>query len=42
VIEANRELDVLFARLFEERAREPRDDLVSVIVAERGDTIRPE
>ena len=42
VIEANRELDVLFARLFEEREREPRDDLVSVIVAEKGDRIRPE
>jgi cytochrome P450 len=42
VIEANRELDLLFARLFEEREREPRDDLVSVIVAEKGDRIRPE
>ena len=42
VIEANRELDILFARIFEEREREPRDDLVSVIVAEKGDRIRPE
>jgi cytochrome P450 len=42
VIEANRELDLLFGRLFEEREREPRDDLVSVIVAEKGDRIRPE
>ena len=42
VVEANRQLDILFARLFEEREREPRDDLVSVIVAEKGDRIRPE
>jgi cytochrome P450 len=42
VIEANRELDILFARLFEEREREPRDDLLSVIVAEKGNAIRPE
>lgn len=42
VVEANRQLDVLFARLFEQREREPRDDLVSVIVAEKGDRIRPE
>ena len=30
VIEANTELERLFQRLFEERAREPREDLVSV------------
>ena len=42
VIEANRELDKLFARLFEEREREPRDDLISVIVAEKGERIRPQ
>jgi cytochrome P450 len=42
VMAANRELDILFTRLFEEREREPRDDLLSVLVAERGDRIRPE
>jgi cytochrome P450 len=42
VIEANRELDILFARLFQEREREPRDDLVSVILAQKGNAIRPE
>ena len=41
VIEANTELERLFERLFEERAREPREDLVSVIVAERGGAIAP-
>ncbi len=41
VIEANIELERLFERLFEERAREPREDLVSVIVAERGGSIEP-
>ncbi len=41
VIEANTELERLFQRLFEERAREPREDLVSVIVAERDHAIAP-
>ena len=41
VIEANRELERLFERLFEERAHEPREDLISVIVAEQGDRIQP-
>jgi P450-derived glycosyltransferase activator len=41
VIEANTELQRLFERLFEQRARYPREDLVSVIVAERGDRIQP-
>jgi P450-derived glycosyltransferase activator len=41
VIEANTELERLFERLFEERWREPREDLVSVIVSERGHSIEP-
>lgn len=41
VMTANRELEKLFERLFEEREREPRDDLVSVIVAARGERIQP-
>lgn len=41
VMTANRELQVLFERLFAEREREPRDDLVSALVAERGERIQP-
>jgi len=41
VMRANTELERLFERLFEQRAREPREDLVSVMVAERGDRIQP-
>ena len=41
LIRANLELERLFEALFELRAREPRDDLVSALVAERGDTIAP-
>ncbi len=41
VIEANTELERLFERLFKDRAVEPREDLVSVIVAEQGDRIQP-
>ncbi|MEO5745657.1 MAG: cytochrome P450 [Terracoccus sp.] len=41
LIRANVELERLFESLFELRAREPRDDLVSALVAERGDSIAP-
>jgi cytochrome P450 len=39
---ADREIEKLFGSLFELRAREPQEDLVSVLVAERGNAIRPE
>lgn len=42
VIHANTELERLFASLFELRAHEPRDDLVSALVAERGEGLRPD
>lgn len=42
VIHANTQLEAIFESLFELRAREPRDDLVSALVAERGDRIRPQ
>ncbi len=41
VMTANTELERLFERLFEQRAKDPQDDLVSAIVAERGDRIAP-
>ncbi|WP_295696630.1 cytochrome P450 [Lapillicoccus sp.] len=41
VIHANTELEAIFESLFELRAREPRDDLISALVAERGDRIQP-
>lgn len=41
LLRANAELERLFESLFELRAREPRDDLVSALVAERVDTIAP-
>ncbi len=39
---ADAELDALFAALFERRRVEPRDDLISDLVAVEGDQIRPE
>ncbi len=39
---ADAELDALFAALFERRRIEPRDDLISDLVAVEGDQIRPE
>jgi hypothetical protein len=39
---ANEELEQLFERLFALRRAEPRDDVVSHIVAAEGDQIRPE
>lgn len=42
VMTADREIERLFTSLFELREREPRDDLVSLLVAERGSGIRPE
>lgn len=41
VIRANVELEAIFESLFELREREPRDDLISALVAERGDRIEP-
>ena len=41
LLRANAELERLFESLFELRAREPRDDLVSALVAKRGDAIAP-
>lgn len=41
VMTANAALEKLFERLFEERAKDPQDDLVSAIVAERGERIAP-
>ncbi|WP_265444810.1 cytochrome P450 [Flexivirga meconopsidis] len=35
-------LERMFSRLLQERAADPRDDLLSVLAAERGETIRPE
>lgn len=34
-------LDRMFAALFEQRRREPGDDVVSLVVAAEGDTVRP-
>ena len=42
VMTADREIERLFTSLFALREKEPRDDLVSVLVAERGGRIRPE
>ena len=42
VVRADTELDALFASLFELRRVEPRDDLISDLVAVEGDQIRPE
>ncbi|HET8603472.1 MAG TPA: cytochrome P450 [Marmoricola sp.] len=42
VITADREIEKLFTALFALREQEPRDDLVSVLVAQRGARIRPE
>jgi cytochrome P450 len=39
---ADAELDALFAALFERRRADPRDDLISDLVAVEGDQIRPE
>jgi cytochrome P450 len=39
---ADAELDALFAALFERRRVEPRDDLISDLVAVEGEAIRPE
>ncbi|MDQ2757977.1 MAG: cytochrome P450 [Actinomycetota bacterium] len=41
VIAANTALEAIFTSLFALREREPRDDLVSTLVAQRGDRIRP-
>ncbi|MGH3501604.1 MAG: cytochrome P450 [Nocardioidaceae bacterium] len=38
---ADQEMTQLFERLFELRRREPRDDIVSQIVAAQGDTVEP-
>ncbi len=39
---ADAELDALFASLFERRRAEPRDDLISELVAAEGDRIEPQ
>jgi len=41
VIRANAELEGIFESLFALRAREPRDDLISALVAARGEQIQP-
>jgi hypothetical protein len=41
VMTAQREIAELFTALFALRERDPREDLVSVLVAERGERIRP-
>ena len=38
---SNQQLTLLFEQLFELRRREPRDDIVSLLVAAEGDQIRP-
>lgn len=42
LMRADAELDALFAALFARRRVEPRDDLISELVAVEGDQIRPE
>lgn len=41
LMEADQALEGIFARLFELRRREPKDDVVSYIVAAEGDSITP-
>ncbi len=41
LMEANRALEGIFTRLFELRRREPKDDVVSYVVAAEGDSITP-
>ena len=41
VLRANAELEAIFESLFVLREREPGDDLISALVAERGDRIQP-
>jgi hypothetical protein len=40
LMEASEALEAMFDRLLELRTREPRDDLISVLAAERGDQVR--
>jgi len=35
-------LEQMFTRLLEERSRQPREDMLSILAAERGDTIHPD
>jgi len=42
LMEASEALRRMFDRLLELRSREPRDDLISLLAAERGDQVRPD
>lgn len=42
LMQAAEALGTMFERLLEVRAADPRDDLTSVLVAERGDQVRPD
>ncbi|GAA4720570.1 cytochrome P450 [Nocardioides conyzicola] len=42
VMTAGRDLDLMFDQLFELRRREPRDDLITALVAAEGEQVRPD